>query len=493
MDDDRQPADVGLKSATVIVRNPPFLGKGEPMRQALGDDYLDRLETAYPQVPKSADFVMYWWDRAARRVQAGETERFGLITTNSITQTFNRRVVERHLGSFQAKPGTNSVAPLALMFAVPDHPWVDRGAAVRVAMTAGASSARMDARAGVLATAVEETPTEDGYADVTLAHHEGEIHADLTVGADVTQAEPLEANDGLSSFGMMLSGRGFVLSAGESEPLREHDTEGAVIRPLLNGRDLTKPARDRYVVDFYGLTAEDARERHPRAYERLLREVKPERETKRDKAFRENWWLFGRTRPALRQSLVGLDRYIATPETAKHRLFQFLDASIAPEHKIIAIALDDAYYLGVPVQQGARVLGGRGRRKSRCRQRLRLQHDALFQALPIPGRHRRAGPRDQDARGRDPAPPPRPPARAPQAGAYRPVQRRREGPPGPEPGQQGGACGPARAGPLVSRDARRPRPRRVPGLRLGRPRPPAARARGRGADAAGGTQRRASR
>ena len=214
-------------------------------------------------------------------------------------------------------------------------------------MTAGASGARMDPRAGVLATVVEETPTEDGFADVTLAHREGEVHADLTVGADVTQAQPLEANDGLSSFGMMLSGRGFVLSAGQAAPLLAEDPDGAVIRPLLNGRDLTKPARDRYVVDFYGLTAEEARERHPRAYEHLLREVKPERDKNKRKATRENWWLFGEKRPALRQSLVGLDRYIATPETAKHRLFQFLDAPIAPEHKIIAIALDDAYYLGV--------------------------------------------------------------------------------------------------------------------------------------------------
>jgi hypothetical protein len=43
---------------------------------------------------------------------------------------------------------------------------------------------------------------------------------------------------------------------------------------------------------------------------------------------------------------VGLGRYIATVETAKHRCFQFLDASIAPDHKLIAIAIDDAFLLG---------------------------------------------------------------------------------------------------------------------------------------------------
>jgi hypothetical protein len=46
-------------------------------------------------------------------------------------------------------------------------------------------------------------------------------------------------------------------------------------------------------------------------------------------------------------SLAGLPRYIATVETAKHRTFQFLDASILPDNKLIAIALDDALHLGV--------------------------------------------------------------------------------------------------------------------------------------------------
>lgn len=45
--------------------------------------------------------------------------------------------------------------------------------------------------------------------------------------------------------------------------------------------------------------------------------------------------------------MAGLPRYIATVETAKHRTFQFLDASILPDNKLIAIALDDAFSLGI--------------------------------------------------------------------------------------------------------------------------------------------------
>ena len=49
----------------------------------------------------------------------------------------------------------------------------------------------------------------------------------------------------------------------------------------------------------------------------------------------------------MRPALVGLPRLIATVETSKHRMFQFLDASVLPDNKLIAIALDDAMHLGV--------------------------------------------------------------------------------------------------------------------------------------------------
>jgi hypothetical protein len=49
----------------------------------------------------------------------------------------------------------------------------------------------------------------------------------------------------------------------------------------------------------------------------------------------------------LRGYLKGLSRYITTVETSKHRFFVFLDQSVLPDNKLIAIALDDAYHLGI--------------------------------------------------------------------------------------------------------------------------------------------------
>jgi hypothetical protein len=42
-----------------------------------------------------------------------------------------------------------------------------------------------------------------------------------------------------------------------------------------------------------------------------------------------------------------LTKYIATVETATHRVFQFLDAVVLPDNKLIVIASDDAFDLGV--------------------------------------------------------------------------------------------------------------------------------------------------
>ena len=51
--------------ADFIVGNPPFIGN-KRMREALGDGYVEALRGAWPDVPESADFVMYWWHHAAQ-------------------------------------------------------------------------------------------------------------------------------------------------------------------------------------------------------------------------------------------------------------------------------------------------------------------------------------------------------------------------------------------------------------------------------------------
>ncbi|MCZ2405130.1 MAG: class I SAM-dependent DNA methyltransferase [Burkholderiales bacterium] len=315
--------------ADFIVGNPPFIGASS-MRAALGDGYVQALRDAWPEVPESADFVMFWWHHAAAQVAAGHAQRMGLITTNSLRQTFNRRVVQAALDQ-----GTH------INMAIPDHPWVDsgNGAAVRIAMTVLAPGAGE----GQVLTVTDEQPGEHGEVAVTLAEHPGLIHADLSVGANVAAAQALQANQNLGNRGVQLFGAGFIVTAEEAA----HLNAPALVRPYRNGRDLTDKPRGVMVIDAFGLSAEQMREQYPAAYQWLLEKVKPERDQNNRESRRKNWWLFGETNPKLRKQLAGLRRYIATVETSKHRTFQFLDAAILPDNKLVAIALDDAYSLGV--------------------------------------------------------------------------------------------------------------------------------------------------
>lgn len=322
--------------ADFIIGNPPFIGNWR-MRSELGEGYAEALRAVY-DVPESSDYVMYWWEQAARLAQDGRVKRFGFIATNSLRQTFNRRVLEKHL---------TAKKPLSLVFAVPDHPWVDEkdGAAVRISMTV----AEAGERDGELRRVVSETGGEPDGARVEFEKREGRINADLTVGADVAGAQPLKSNDGLSNRGVVLHGAGFIVTEEQAVQLGLGRIPGLEkhIRHYRNGRDLTGTPRGVMVIDLFGLTAEEVRAKYPEVYQWVYERVKPERDHNNRASRRNNWWIFGEPISTFRPALVGLSRFIATVETSKHRFFVFLDESILPDNRLVNFALDDAYHLGV--------------------------------------------------------------------------------------------------------------------------------------------------
>ena len=322
--------------ADFVVGNPPFIGN-KRMRAVLGDGYVKALRLSCPTVPGSADFVMYWWDQAAELTRAGGLRSFGFITTNSLRQTYNRAVMERH---FFGKPS------FSLAFAVPDHPWVDstNGAAVRISMSVGV----MGDRQGELDTVWKERTGEEGEVEVEFRRTRGRIGVDLRVGAHVPEAVPLRANAGLCWQGCKLVGSGFQVAPEQMTRLTATDASAGHLLPAYwTGSDITQKRTERHVIDTYGWMLEDLRIQHPRLYQHLHDRVFPERAQNRDKAFREKWWLFGRPRPELRGALRGTHRFIATSEVSKHRIFIFLDwPKDLVDGSIAALALDDAYWLG---------------------------------------------------------------------------------------------------------------------------------------------------
>lgn len=320
---------------------------GKDIRANLGNAYVEALWRVHNHINESADFVMYWWDRAAEILAKGRlTRRFGFVTTNSITQVFSRRVVAHHL---EAKK------PVSILMAIPDHPWTkatEKAAAVRIAMTVAAAGKH----SGVLRTVLTESRLDTDQPQIDFGLEIGRINSDLTVGTDVTLTQALRANEGLSSPGVKLHGSGFIVTQAEAELLGLEKRPGLDrhIRPYRNGRDITGLSREVMVIDLFGYEADEVRKRFPEVYQRLVGSVKKARQRQFDRSptrdareYLERWWTFGKQREELRPALAELARFIATAETSKHRIFQFLGGSILPDNMVIAIASDDGFHLGV--------------------------------------------------------------------------------------------------------------------------------------------------
>ncbi|GMU44881.1 MAG: class I SAM-dependent DNA methyltransferase [Xanthomonadales bacterium] len=332
----RNPRKAEWPDAEFVVGNPPFIGT-KRMKQALGEGYTEALRTTWAEVPESADLVMYWWEHAAQLIVARKLHRFGFITTNSLTQSFNRRVLERHLGG----DGADAVS---LVFGIPDHPWVDSsdGAAVRIAMTVCAAGER---QSGLRQRVLLEVDNGGDSPDVVLESRTGLIRADLKIGADVPSARPLRANSLVAGMGVALHGAGFILDPDRANTIR--DSGAAVVKGYVAGRDLLQVPRERFLIDFTGMSEREARDNNPAAYQHVLNYVKPERDENRREILKRLWWRFGWERPVLRKALLGLPRYIGTTETSKHRPFQFIDGAVLADHSIVCIACSDALVLGV--------------------------------------------------------------------------------------------------------------------------------------------------
>jgi hypothetical protein len=322
--------------ADFIVGNPPFVGN-KRMRTALGDGYVDALRNAHSDVPGSVDYVMYWWNHAAGLLRKGPLRRFGLITTNSVTQSFSRAVLQKAI---------SGSPPISIVFAVPDHPWVDSvdGASVRIAMTVGAAGTNP----GTLAVVSQEIQEDDGTAIVAIAERKGIVHADLTIGPNLRAAESLRANSGLSFMGVIPLGLGFRLERKEVEGFGYAPSSlPPVLHSYVTGRDLAQEPEERFVIDFFGLSAAQAASQYPVLFQHLIDHVKPERLQSKRRVYREQYWIHAEARPAMRLALFGLKRFIGTPETSKHRFFVFLPASALPDQKVRVVATDDAFILSV--------------------------------------------------------------------------------------------------------------------------------------------------
>ena len=309
--------------ADVVIGNPPFLG-GKLLNANLGEDYVSRIFTAYEgRVPAEADLVCYWFVKAGEHIGSGKAKRAGLVSTNSIRGGANRRALQTATGN---RP---------IFEAWSDEPWVIDGAAVRVSLV---SFSRPDDGAAL------ERRLNGQLVDA--------VHVDLTGNVDLTKAQRLCRNIGVAFMGDTKGGPFDVPGEQAREWLREPASPNGrpnsdVLRPWVNGMDLTRRPADKWIVDFGWSMVQEEAALYEAPFQHAKEHVYPMRQRNRREAYRIHWWRHVEPRPGMWEALDGQSRYIATPTVAKHRLFAWLDTRICPDHQLIVIARDDDTTFGI--------------------------------------------------------------------------------------------------------------------------------------------------
>ncbi len=319
-DEEGEPIPATWPEAEFIVGNPPFLGSRK-MRLSLGDSLVDNLVSVWgSEIPPASDLVCYWHEFARQQIENGSAKRAGLLATNSIRSASNREVLLRIKRSGD------------IFFAWSDEPWIVDGADVRVSIVG----------------------QDDGSEQFRLLDSEQVpgINSDLSFAVDATMAAVLVENADISLQGDIKGGQ-FELSGEVARSMLicpanvNGRTNEDVVVPWLNAMDVTRRPRDMFIVDFGTNMDEHAAAEYEKPFKHIKDHVYERAIEDREKSRRERWWLHQRPRKEMRDVLLPLSRFIATPRVSKHRLFVWLQRPTLPDTRLVVIGRDDDCTFGI--------------------------------------------------------------------------------------------------------------------------------------------------
>lgn len=315
-------------AADVVIGNPPFLGT-KRMYRVLGTEYTNKLRQTFEgRVSPFADLVCYWFEKARAQIVGGKLRRCGLVATNSIRGGKNRLVLDR----------IEETTPIFEAWS--DEPWVIEGAAVRVSLVCFASASETR-----LVRHLDGATVQVIHSDLTASGGDGE-------GLDLTKVQRLRENAEVAFVGTVKAGAFDV--AGELArqwlrmPLNPNGRPNAdVLRPWMNGQDITRRSSGKWIVDFGSDMSEEEAALYEAPFAHVRLNVKPQRIAVRRPRYKNLWWLEAEPCVGMRRAISKMKRFIATPVYGKHRLFVWLDTAIQPDHQLIAIARDDDVAFGI--------------------------------------------------------------------------------------------------------------------------------------------------
>jgi hypothetical protein len=375
--------------ADAIIGNPPFQSKNK-MQQELGPAYLQKLRSAYPDIPGRADYCVYWFRKAHDSLRDGQ--RAGLVGTNTIRQNYAR---EGGLDYIVQHNGT-------ITEAISSQPWSGE-ASVHVSIVNWVKG-----KADDTPRVLFELVGNDRQGPWRRAEFPS-INSSLSFGIDVSRAKPISANaDPKACFqGQTHGHKGFLLAPDRAIALyREDDRNRDVIFPFLTENDMLStfpPSPKRYVIDFrprdliesskYGTPfaivknavlpdRQQAAEKEEKRNEKVLKNNPDARVNVHHANFLKQWWLLSWAREEMIDEIKRLTRYITCGRVAKRPIFEFISPDIHPNDACMVFPFEDDYSFGI-LQSGIHWAWFVAK-CSTLTERFRYTSDTVFDTFPWP-------------------------------------------------------------------------------------------------------------
>jgi SAM-dependent methyltransferase len=328
--------------AAAIIGNPPYLGSRHLAKEH-GYEYARKVHAAFAEVPKMADFCVYWFRLAHNHLKSGS--RAGLVGTKTIRQNESR---EASLDYIVNHGGT-------ITEAISHQVWSGE-AAVHVSIVNWIKGA--DPGKKKLFTQMgdhKDSPWQCEEVD--------SIGPTLKAGLDVTEAKKLHANERpkLVFQGQNPVHEGFFLTPQEAAQMIKQDrNHREILFPYMIGRDLVEEGKPtRWIIDLDQLEMTEAM-RYGSAFERVKKLVMPDvlakakaeklatgKESTRWTRMANRWWQFRDYQPGTMSAIAKLPRYIACPRVTKRPAFEFVSSSIHPDNALAVFAFADDYSFAI--------------------------------------------------------------------------------------------------------------------------------------------------
>ena len=411
--------------ADAIIGNPPYLGS-RYLAKELGYPYARKLADAYPDVPRMADFVAYFFRRAHDRLAPGG--RAGLVGTNTIRQNETREAGLDHIVanggvileavSSQVWSGDAAVYVSIVNWAkLPESLLPLGGGQGGVILPSGGGQGGgtpthdLDGQTGFALPAENPLDPAEVALPKRLYFQTAErrdapldlvelplIPPALSAGTDVSGAKPLAANAGSKScyVGQYPFNDGFYVPEHTAKKWFVRDPRNReVVFPYMIGRDLLEQSQpSRLIVDF-GQIDQIAAASYKEPFAWLKANVMPDvlakaeaeklttgKLTTRWTRVADRWWQFRDYQPGTMRAIAAIPRYVACSRVSKRPIFEFVASEVHPDNTLVVFPLSDDYSFGI-LQSGVHFAWFRARCSS-LKGDYRYTSDTVFDAFPWP-------------------------------------------------------------------------------------------------------------